>query len=150
MILDQLDNAARYFPLNDRLAQAFEFLMRADLKTLPVGRHEIEGDCVFAIIAKEAGREREAAQLETHQNYIDIQFVLAGVETMGWKPHSLCRQPTAAYDPSSDLQFFADEPDAWLATHPGTFAIFFPEDAHMPLIASTVIHKVIVKVLHAP
>ena len=39
-----------------------------------------------------------------------------------------------------------DEPDAWLATKSGAFAIFFPEDAHMPLISAGQLHKVVVKV----
>jgi YhcH/YjgK/YiaL family protein len=68
---------------------------------------------------------------------------------MGWKPASACSQPTREYDQKADIQFFADEPDAWLATESGAFAIFFPEDAHMPLISQGQIHKVVVKVLAA-
>ena len=146
MILDVIENAQLYLPLNKGFAEAFEFLRRADLKALPTGKYEIDGDRLYAIVAKEPGREREGAQLETHEKYIDIQFVLAGTDTMGWKPKLLCQQPSVEYDPTTDLQFFADEPDAWLATEPGAFAIFFPEDAHMPLIGSESIHKVIVKV----
>jgi biofilm protein TabA len=50
------------------------------------------------------------------------------------------------YDQESDIQFFADNPDAWIATESGAFVIFFPEDAHMPLISSEQIHKVVVKI----
>ncbi|NJD55400.1 MAG: DUF386 domain-containing protein, partial [Nitrospirae bacterium] len=46
-------------------------------------------------------------------------------------------------------QFFVDKPDAWLSVEAGAFAIFFPEDAHMPLISPGRIHKVVVKVLAA-
>jgi YhcH/YjgK/YiaL family protein len=49
-----------------------------------------------------------------------------------------------------DMQFFTDEPDAWIATKSGTFVIFFPEDAHLPLISSGQIHKVVVKVAVSP
>jgi YhcH/YjgK/YiaL family protein len=69
---------------------------------------------------------------------------------MGWKPQSLCNQPSGEYDQKSDVQFFADEPDAWLSTESGSFAIFFPGDAHMPLISSGQLHKVVVKVAVAP
>ena len=68
---------------------------------------------------------------------------------MGWKPGSSCNQPAKDYDQNSDIQFFADKPDAWLPVESGTFAIFFPEDAHMPLISPGQIHKVVVKVLAA-
>jgi biofilm protein TabA len=65
---------------------------------------------------------------------------------MGWKPRSSCSHPSAAYDETADIQFFADEPDAWVSVRSGTFAIFFPEDAHMPLISPEIIHKVVLKV----
>jgi YhcH/YjgK/YiaL family protein len=69
---------------------------------------------------------------------------------MGWKPKSLCRQPSGEYDPKNDIQFFADEPDAWLSVRSGAFVVFFPEDAHMPLISSRQLHKIVVKVAVTP
>jgi beta-galactosidase beta subunit len=65
---------------------------------------------------------------------------------MGWKPKSFCKHPFGEYDKKTDEQIFTDEPDAWLSTKSGAFAIFFPEDAHMPLISPGQLHKVIVKV----
>jgi biofilm protein TabA len=146
MILDLLENGHRYLALHQGLTLAFEFLRRSDLKELPVDTYEIDGERVYAMVAKDPGRKKEDALLETHEKYIDIQLVLAGTDTMGWKPKSLCQQPAAAYDPETDLQFFRDEPDVWLSTQSGAFAIFFPEDAHMPLISSEQIHKIVVKI----
>jgi len=146
MILDVLENAHRYFPLGKGFAKGFQFLLQPNLKELPEGRHEIDGDHVYAIVAKESGRKKEGSLLETHVKYIDIQLVLSGTDNMGWRPDSSCEQSTGGYDPEDDIQFFNDEPDAWLTTKPGAFAIFFPEDAHMPLISSGHLHKVIVKV----
>ncbi|MFK5893182.1 MAG: YhcH/YjgK/YiaL family protein [Pseudomonadota bacterium] len=146
MILDVLSNASRYFPLNKGFKKAFEFLNRPDLKELSVGKYTIDGNRIYAIVAKEQGRSKEDAQLETHDKYIDIQLVLSGTDTMGWKPRLLCHQLSKEYNQTTDLQFFADEPDLWLAIKSGSFALFFPEDAHMPLISSEKIHKVIVKI----
>jgi YhcH/YjgK/YiaL family protein len=146
MILDVLENAHRYLALHKGFAKAFEFLRRPDLKEMPVGKYEIDGDRVYAMVSENAGRRKEDALLETHEKYIDIQFVLAGVDDMGWKPKSLCKKPAGEYDPENDEQIFTDEPDAWLSVKSGAFAIFFPEDAHMPLISSGPIHKVVVTV----
>jgi len=150
MILDALKNARRYLALNKGFAGAMEFLLRPDLKELPIGRYEIDGDRVYAMVSKEPGRRREDALLETHERYIDIQLVLAGMDDMGWKPKSLCSQPSGEYDRRNDIQFFADEPDAWLSVRSGAFVVFFPEDAHMPLISSGQLHKIVVKVAAAP
>ncbi len=150
MILDVLENAHRYLALNKGFAGAMEFLLRPDLKELPIGRYEIDGDRVYAMVSKEPGRRREDALLEAHERYIDVQLVLAGTDDMGWKPKSLCRQPSGAYDREGDIQFSADEPDAWLSVRSGAFVVFFPEDAHMPLISSGQLHKVVVKVTAVP
>ena len=146
MILDVLENAPRYLALNPGFAKAFAFLAQEDLKDLPVGKYAIDGERIYATVAREGGRSKEAALLETHEKYVDIQLILAGTDTMGWKPKTLCQHPTSEYDAKSDIQFFADQPEAWLATESGAFAIFFPEDAHMPLISSGQIHKVVVKI----
>lgn len=146
MILDVLENAYCYLALHQGFARAFDFLEHPDLQELPEDSYEIDGERIFAMVAKETGRRKEDTLLEAHERYIDIQLVLAGTDTMGWRPKSLCLQPTGEYDPKTDLQLFSDEPDIWLPTHPGFFAIFFPEDAHMPLISSGLIHKVVVKI----
>ena len=146
MILDVLENAYRYLPLHEGFAEAFAFLKRPDLGALPVDSYPIDGDRVYAMVAKDPGRRKEDGQLEAHRMYIDIQLVLAGADEMGWKPTASCVRPAGDYDPEKDVRLFDDAPDAWLATAPGAFAVFYPEDAHMPLIASGVLHKVVVKV----
>jgi len=150
MIVDILENSRLYAPLNKGFAHAFEFLKRPDLKHLSPNRYEIDGDRVFAMVSRNPGRRKEDAQLETHQKYIDIQLVLAGTDTMGWKHEALCSKPCREYNPEADVRFFADEPDIWLPVESGTFVIFFPEDAHMPLISAGEIHKVVVKVAVKP
>lgn len=146
MIFDTFVNVSRYTPLHQGFKKAIDFLLREDLQELPTGTYQIDGDNVFAIVAKESGRQKENAELETHEKYIDIQLVLAGVDTMGWKTKLSCTHPTDGYDAEEDIEFFKDEPDVWFATTPGFFAIFFPEDAHLPLISSGQIHKVVVKI----
>lgn len=146
MILDILENSGRYEALHEHFSKAFQFLKRDDLTTLTEGRYDIDGDNIFAIVAKDQGRKKDEAQLEIHNKYIDIQMVLEGVDEMGWKARSTCMKMVAEYDANDDIQFIADSPTSWATTHPGHFAIFFPEDAHLPLIANEIIHKVIVKI----
>jgi biofilm protein TabA len=146
MILDSLENAHRYISLNKGFPKAIEFLLRPDLNDLPVDKYEIDSGRVYAMVAKEPGRKKEDALLEIHEKYIDIQLVLAGTDNMGWKSVSSCKHPTGKYDKESDIQFFADDPDAWLPIKHGFFVIFFPEDAHMPMISAGLLHKVVVKI----
>lgn len=146
MILAPLSSAHRYYSLVSRLEQAFDFLRRPDLATLDDGRHEIDGEQMFAIMAREQGRSPEASPLEFHRRYIDIQYLIAGDEQIGWRPTAGCAHPTQPYDTSRDLGFFSDTPQVWCRLVPGQFAVFFPEDAHAPLASSGKIHKVVVKI----
>jgi len=146
MIFDILENAHKYFAINQGFEKAFNFLTRTDLKELPLDKYEIDGDRVYAIVSKDYGRKKEEALLETHEKYIDIQLVLEGTDNMGWKPKTSCIKASGEYNRETDAQFFADDPDSWITTKSGAFVIFFPEDAHMPLISSGQLHKVVAKV----
>lgn len=146
MILDTLANASHYHALHRHFPQAFAFLSDTDLSALPQGRHVIAGEDVFAIVSQGNGRTRDEAPLECHRRFIDIQFIIAGSDEMGWKPAADCTQPLGDYSEQKDIQFFDDVPESWVVTPAGCFCIFFPGDAHAPLVNAGGIHKVVVKV----
>ena len=146
MILDRLEQIERYRALHHRFFKAFAFLRQAGLASLPLGRQEIDGDRVFAMVCKDPARTRDEAKLEAHRKYIDIQVVLAGTDEMGWKSRAQCEKPDGEYDAEKDVEFFTDRPDAWASVGPGAFAIFFPDDAHAPLVGTGELHKIVVKV----
>lgn len=146
MIADLVECAGLYHSLHPALEQAFAFLERDDLMMLPEGRHAIDGDRVFAVVANGPGRPRAEARLEVHDAYIDVHCVLAGTELLGWSPRASCGEWEAPFDAGRDVGFFLDEPKAWLHLDPGHFALFLPEDAHMPLASEAHVHKVILKI----
>jgi YhcH/YjgK/YiaL family protein len=120
--------------------------MRSDLQKLAPGRHEVANDRVFALVEDAPGRKREQAELESHEKYIDIQLVVSGTDMMGWKRTATCTQISKEYHPAKDIRFFKDTPDVWLPVSAGMYAIFFPEDAHMPMISDGHLRKVVMKI----
>ena len=145
MILDTLAQAGRYAGLHPAFARAFDFLKTADLASLPAGRHEIDGSRMYVSIDHQEGRGRSGARLEAHRRYIDIQLTIEGDEEIGWSPMEVC-PPGTPFDAAKDICFFDGQPHAWLAVPRGTFAIFFPEDAHAPLAGLGLLRKAIVKI----
>jgi len=145
MILSTLSQADRYAALHPLFPRAFDYIRDTDLLSLAPGRYPIVGEQLFVIVENVAGRAREAAKLECHRKYIDIQLVLEGVDEMGWKALADCTQPVSDYSAEKDIRFFHDAPATWIATPPGMFCIFFPEDAHAPLVSSSNIRKAIFK-----
>jgi biofilm protein TabA len=146
MILDSLSQASRYHLLHPYLEAGFNFLQQNDLSLLADGRHTIDGERVFAIVARDQGRGRSAAPLEFHRRYLDIQYVVEGADVIGWQPLAACRHPRAPYDASRDIGFFDEPVENWIGLAAGHFAIFFPEDAHAPLAGEGAVHKIVVKV----
>jgi YhcH/YjgK/YiaL family protein len=147
MIIDALENSIQYLALNPRFEKAFNFLSNPAIGTLPDGRHDIDGDEVYAIVFRGKGRDWEDARMEAHEKYIDIQMVLFGMDKMGWKARGECETKAADQDkPDEDVYFYKDGPQCWFDVLPGNFVIFFPLDAHLPTTGKGHMHKIIIKV----
>jgi len=146
MILDHLDNCKRYAGLGPLFERAFEFLRRGDIASLPAGRQEIDGERLYAVVIRADGVGRQKAALETHRRYTDVQFVVSGTDEMGWRPAALCAGGKG-FDAAKDLELLTDKPLSWATMGPGSFAVFFPADAHAPGGGTGPLHKVVVKVL---
>ena len=146
MILSTLANANRYAALHPLFPLVFEYIRNTDLNALAPGIHPIIDKQLFVIVEIANGRTRAEAKLECHRKYIDIQLVLEGVDEMGWKPMTDCHQPLDEYNEVRDIRFFNDTADSWISTPANTFCIFFPDDAHAPLVSRGKIRKVIFKI----
>lgn len=146
MILDQLSAADKYSALHPGFAAAFEFLRTTKLADLSAGRHDIDGERMYVVINRAAGRGRAGAKFEVHRKYIDIQFGVSGTDEIAWRALPDCTQPTAPFDAGDDYGLFQDAAETWLVVHPGSFAIFFPQDVHAPLGGQGDLVKAVMKV----
>ena len=147
MIIDSLDNAARYYGVHPLFEKAFEYINKQDLKSLEVSKFDISEGLKGAIAEKEGMTAQEsAAKFECHNQNIDIQLCITGPEVIGWRPRSRCLSPKGEYNAEKDVLFYDDAPDMHFTLNDNQFAIFFPEDVHAPMISDRVIKKMIVKV----
>jgi biofilm protein TabA len=142
----RLDKAEQCYGLHPAFAKAFAFLRRPDLASLAPGKYVIDGDKVFCLISKVPGKTKSEAQLEAHRKYIDIQFIMAGTDEMGWRPTRDCKEAAIPYDEAKDIMFFKDAPEAWITVPVNSFVIYFPTDAHAPLVSTGELHKAVVKI----
>ena len=147
MILDRLDNATAYQAAHPRLRQAFAFLQSADLGKLSLGRHEIAGNDLFALVQEYRTKPVAEGFWESHRRYIDVQYVITGAERMGYANLAALsvRQP---YDADKDLLLLDGQGD-FFTVRAGMFTVFTPQDAHMPCLVAgepAQVRKVVVKV----
>jgi len=148
MILAPICNFRSFAGLHPRFARLADFLEQLDLVALPEGRTALEGEDIF-VMASPSARTRAIAEapLEVHRNYIDVQAVLSGIDTMGWAPLSKCTEIAVPFDSERDIAFFENPPVSLVPVSAGCLAVFFPEDAHAPLIGDGgSVHKLVFKV----
>lgn len=141
--LNELGTYIKLHPLFERVEQA---LITLDFGK-PGEKLYIDGDKLFAIPSFNKARSKSEAPLEAHDRYIDIQICLQGEETMGWRSREDCHSPQAPFDQEKDIVFYNDVPLNYVKIPANHFAIFFPNDAHAPLIGEGMIKKVVFKVL---
>ena len=147
MVLDSLQNSARYEALNPYFKQAFDFVKNTDWSTVEPGKIMLDGKNCFINYMVQPGKTPEAAKFETHNNYLDIQIPLDGTEIMGYMPTSQLQQPDAPYNPEKDVTKYSDKTQAGLiAVEPMHFAIFWPWDGHQPCIGEGTWRKLVVKI----
>lgn len=146
MIIDTITNAPKYISLHPLFAKAFDYINQNDIAHLPDGVSEIaEGLKVIVNTANGKTAETSLAKFECHDQNIDIQICVKGLETIAWKPREKCLTQNGAYNPEKDVRFFRDAPDMFFQLTDGQFAIFFPEDVHAPMIGEGEIKKIVIK-----
>lgn len=146
MIIDKIENANLYYCLSPEIKTALEFLQKTDCTKLEPGRHEIDGEKVYANVSSYDSKPKEKGIWEAHKCYYDVQYVAAGTEVMGYA-NLKCLKVTKEYQEDGDYLLLEGEGD-FVTASAGTFIIFGPEDAHMPGIAAKQperISKVVVK-----
>ena len=147
MILDSIENAARYLHLGKGIANALHYIQNNDLGKIKPGRYEIDSDRLVMLVQQFESTNTDECRLEGHRKYIDLQYWISGSELMG---HDVLKsQPVLeAYDEKTDCHFF-NCVSSFNRLLPGLFVIYYPTDLHTgiadPLSQETV-KKVVFKI----
>ena len=149
MIFDTLDQSDRYLALSPHFAKAFAFLKNMT-DDVAIGRHDIEGDDIYALVQDYATTAVETRQYEVHRQYLDVQYIHRGRELIYWSPLDLLTEETMAYSTEHDAELYAyDQKGVPFEIGPGQFSILYPTDGHIPCCSvqgPAQVRKVVVKV----
>ncbi len=149
MIFDKIENHKNYRGLSKGMDKAFDFLLNTNLRELPVGKHVLNDELLYAVCMEYETKEKTLSKNEAHKKYIDVQYVISGQEKM-FVSEIKGLEITEEYDEEKDVIFYEQKCECKLNALQDYFAVFFPEDAHMPGLnitdKSTMVKKVVVKV----
>jgi biofilm protein TabA len=151
MILTQIGQLPEQIEMTPRFEIALQFLHRQDLGDLPDGRIDLDGDKVYALVQSVVSKPLdEEIEVEGHKKYIDIHYLPAGREIIGWV-YGEGIEVEGTYDGGKDV---------WKARVPkgqvtlvklsaGQLLVCFPTDAHAPRLLESPgvpLKKIVMKV----
>ena len=149
MILDHLDNALMYGGLGQRIAVGLALLNEDVVRDAVPGKYEIDGENLFYVVDEYQTQPIETGRPEIHRKYLDIQYIVSGSECIGTAPLEGLTEETP-YDSEKDLAFYEYDPAmSRLVLKQGMFAIFWPNEPHMPgrsIDKAETVRKIVVKV----
>ena len=124
MIFDTLNRLGQYRGICAGLDKLIDFALAHDLNALPAGRNEIDGDNAW-MNANVAPLVPETDLYERHLEHLDLQIPLDAGEIITVKPVE-----ELEWDFEGETGFTHGPAGTPLRMVPGTFAVFFPGDAH--------------------
>ena len=127
MIVCPFKDIKRYEAVIPGLAEAVEAIEKlTDLtpRTIELsGRNKI-------LVQANTTKAAEGQLLEAHREFLDIQYILKGGETVGWAPIDTLTLD-GEFNTAKDKGMYAGQCD-FLDIRAGYCYVVFPEDAHMP------------------
>jgi YhcH/YjgK/YiaL family protein len=149
MIYDKIDNLETYTGISEDIRLGLRWLrdVNPDIEN---GVYKLSPR-VKAIVSEYTTKEVNENGYEAHRVFIDIQFLLKGSEKICSLPLEYLRE-TKMYKADIDAAFYkeASVKPQEMVLGSGYFAVFFPQDGHMPGLFITeecVVKKIVVKVL---
>lgn len=124
MIFDTLNRLGQYRGICAGLDKLIDFTLSHELNALPAGRNEIDGDLAWMNV-NVAPLVPETDLYERHLEHLDLQIPLDAGEIITVKPVE-----ELEWDFEGETGFTHGPAGTPLHMVPGTFAVFFPGDAH--------------------
>lgn len=147
MVYDKIDNIETYKGLSGDIYEGLKFLKNAS-PDLACGVHEINPR-VKAIVSEYETKAVNENGYEAHKKFIDIQYLLKGTEKNCCLPIEKLKE-TKHYKDDIDAAFYdAEVLTQELLLGDGYFAIYWPQDGHMPCLCvnrTDKVKKVVIKI----
>jgi len=153
MITGSKKDIAKLLPyVSARLGTALRYIAETDFSKVENGEYHLDGDKVFARVNRYATEPKDSKKPESHNAYIDVQYLGEGTEKIYYAAKSDAHKVIEDYAAERDLLFYEDAKEKDSVTlGDGVFAIFFPWELHRPgchaVHGGCAVQKIVVKVL---
>lgn len=119
---------------SENLKKAINWLIKQDLDKIECGRHEIDGENIFAAVFEYETKDAVDCRYEFHKKYIDIQLLISGKEIINITPIDNI-DIVDDCNTSKDISYGIlkdNKLENTIIMTEGLAAIIYPKDAHQP------------------
>jgi len=131
------------------LQSVLAYLRETDFLSMPLGQYPLGND-ITAFVVDLTTQPDERLLPEVHRKFIDVHFLCAGLERIGFTPDIQTNAIADDQLAARDLLFYQPvSAEHFLDMTPGWYAVFFPCDVHRPgiqQVGSETVRKVVVKI----
>lgn len=148
MIYDSLDNLEQYLAVAPEAIDILQRKLSEITVDTPNGKIILIENKLFIIVSRYTTRSLVESKVETHSNFADLQMLICGNEKIGYTPVNSLPVLTP-YQEQDDYALYElnSENTVFLPLIQGNFAIFFPEEGHVPGCGNgSDVVKVVVKI----
>ncbi len=146
--MNQIDTERSIYP--SAIQKGLEYIRTTDFSKMADGKYVIDGNNLFAILSTYTTQSKEMCKAETHEKYIDIQYIEHGEEIMSFGHTTDTTEISENCLAEKDALFYksiANKKEIQMSS--GMFIVFFPWDIHRCGCVShhsATVRKVVIKV----
>ena len=145
MIFGNLDSIAQYKGISKNLDIAIDVLEKEGLKFEDIEVSINDERTVWGGASTYKDKERaDKVVYEAHKKFLDIHLVLEGESLEGYADMSVST-PTTEYNEQDDYVLL-EAPGNEMTLRAGDFVVYFPCDAHAPVISCKDLKKAVIKI----
>ncbi len=138
MFIDKIDNLMQYkdeYPVFEKID---EFVQKHKAEPFAPGTYPIDGEKLFASVARYRTDASKEVIFEAHRRYADLQYVVSGMEKIGWVPLPDIEENLVSeeFSKGGDIAFYNGSAKFDFVLTKGSFLFLLPEDAHAPSLCA--------------
>ena len=136
--------------LSPRIVEALTYIRSITFEDMEDGVYPAYEEGMYMVVKRIETTPFAEVKAEKHQQYIDIHYMISGVEKIGFARETGDNTSIVVTPHVEDHTFFDEvEHEIELVLNPGQFAIFAPSDIHRPWCLaneSSYVRKALLKV----
>ena len=127
---DDKQNNIEYYSI---MKDIIHYLKKTDFAKFDDGEYPIGNKGIVAKVQRYITKPVRQCKAETHNKYVDVQFIYKGEENLGWCPLSPELEISQDYDSIKDVTFYKKlVPESYVVLSERSFAVLYPTDVHRP------------------